>query len=387
VATDYIKKLNLLLPFVAIGTVADCQSILEPTNRLLVRSGLGIMQAGNFQNSGLSQLLKHTGLQEKISQNYKINSQDLGYTLSPILNSSGRVSHAKLSISTLLSDENEGGKLALELIETNTNRKQMVRDILEEVELEAENQFLEGKKAIWLSGNWSKGIVGLLASRLVNAYNLPVIVVSKESETEATASLRAPEGYNLVKAMGKLDPSLLDKFGGHPGAAGFTTNPGKLEAIENDLVGALSEQEETLQDIETSFIPWDYQYTIPVKLEKLKTKKNLIWLNKEILTPQFLSETMSLDPFGQDFPFPQFVFPLSHYSIKFLGQDEKHAKIFFSGQQVTAFNLDKEIVQEFKKNINEQQLNTKEIWVIAKISQNTWNGSTKNELVAEKIIL
>ena len=73
-ATDYIKKLNLLLPFVAIGTVADCQSILEPTNRLLVRSGLGIMQAGNFQNSGLSQLLKHTGLQEKISQNYKINS-------------------------------------------------------------------------------------------------------------------------------------------------------------------------------------------------------------------------------------------------------------------------------------------------------------------------
>ena len=371
----------------AIGTVADCQSILEPTNRLLVRSGLGIMQAGNFQNSGLSQLLKHTGLQEKISQNYKINSQDLGYTLSPILNSSGRVSHAKLSISTLLSDENEGGKLALELIETNTNRKQMVRDILEEVELEAENQFLEGKKAIWLSGNWSKGIVGLLASRLVNAYNLPVIVVSKESETEATASLRAPEGYNLVKAMGKLDPSLLDKFGGHPGAAGFTTNPGKLEAIENDLVGALSEQEETLQDIETSFIPWDYQYTIPVKLEKLKTKKNLIWLNKEILTPQFLSETMSLDPFGQDFPFPQFVFPLSHYSIKFLGQDEKHAKIFFSGQQLTAFNLDKEIVQEFKKNINEQQLNTKEIWVIAKISQNTWNGSTKNELVAEKIIL
>ena len=190
-----IKKLNRLLPLVAIGTIADCQSIIEPTNRLLVKAGLSILQKSSHNIIGLKELIDQTGLKAKIAQGYELNSMDLGFTLSPILNSSGRISHARLSITTLITNnrltnqvnlvkENEpffnqpAKELASILIQTNQDRKLMVKDILEEVETEAQKQFESGAKMLWLEGNWNKGIIGLLASRLVNQYDIPVVVVS-----------------------------------------------------------------------------------------------------------------------------------------------------------------------------------------------------------------
>ena len=194
-----IKKLNRLLPLVAIGTIADCQSIIEPTNRLLVKAGLSILQRSSHNIIGLNELIDQTGLKAKITQGYELNSMDLGFTLSPILNSSGRISHARLSITTLITNnrltnqvnlvkENEpffnqpAKELASILIQTNQDRKLMVKDILEEVETEAQKQFDSGAKMLWLEGNWNKGIIGLLASRLVNQYDIPVVVVSVSHE-------------------------------------------------------------------------------------------------------------------------------------------------------------------------------------------------------------
>jgi single-stranded-DNA-specific exonuclease len=194
-----LTNLNRLLPLVAIGTVADCQSIIEPTNRLLVKAGLQILQNDTHKIVGLQELMTQTGLNKKLIEGYQLTSQDLGFVLSPILNSSGRISHARLSIATLLKDpkinneqqmvteniehfEESGADLAKFLIDTNTERKAMVKDILTEVESEAKLQVDSGRKTIWLEGDWNKGIIGLLASRLVNQYNLPVIVVSKTQE-------------------------------------------------------------------------------------------------------------------------------------------------------------------------------------------------------------
>jgi single-stranded-DNA-specific exonuclease len=194
-----LTRLNRLLPLVAIGTVADCQSIIEPTNRMLVKAGLQILQSNSHKIAGLTELMNQAGLSKKIQEGYQLTSQDLGFVLSPILNSSGRISHARLSIATLLKDhmifnnnqlvteniehlQESGSELAKFLIDTNTERKAMVKDILTEVELEAKNQVESGNKTIWLEGDWNKGIIGLLASRLVNQYNLPVIVISKMAE-------------------------------------------------------------------------------------------------------------------------------------------------------------------------------------------------------------
>jgi single-stranded-DNA-specific exonuclease len=194
-----LVRLNRLLPLVAIGTVADCQSIIEPSNRILVKAGLQILQANAHNIAGLTELMNQAGLSKKIQEGYQLTSQDLGFVLSPILNSSGRISHARLSIATLLKDpeivnvnqlvtenvehfEHSGDELARFLIDTNTERKAMVKEILTEVELEAKNQVESGSKIIWLEGKWNKGIIGLLASRLVNQYNLPVVVVCVMNE-------------------------------------------------------------------------------------------------------------------------------------------------------------------------------------------------------------
>ena len=198
-----LTNLNRLLPLVAIGTVADCQSIIDPVNRLLVSAGIQIIQKNIHQIEGLNQLLSQSGVNEKIKQGYKITSQDLGFLLSPILNSSGRISHARLSIATMIADnddqnnrpncskivqENEKylnqstSNLAKNLIQTNQDRKQMVKEILSQVNQEAKQQYDNGQQILWLEGKWNKGIIGLLASRLVNEYNLPVVVISNNDE-------------------------------------------------------------------------------------------------------------------------------------------------------------------------------------------------------------
>lgn len=190
------RKLNRLLPLVAIGTIADCQSILEPTNRLLVRMGLRIMQSGQSGLAGLDCLTTKLGIQEKMRQGYYINSQDLAFYYSPILNSSGRMSHARLSISVLLADrENKKlpfagsdsiqgncASLADELIATNERRKKEVAGLVKDLDSQAQDQVMSGSKMIWLEESISKGIIGLIASRLVAKYKLPTIVVSKKPE-------------------------------------------------------------------------------------------------------------------------------------------------------------------------------------------------------------
>jgi single-stranded-DNA-specific exonuclease len=194
----FVKKLNRLLPLVAIGTIADCQSVLEPTNRLLVKAGIKVIREKTHSIDGLSELLIKTGLQAKMETGYMVTSQDLAYILSPILNSSGRMSHASLSIALLLSRYNSdkgipfSGKikiadnpeeLASKLIETNNARKEDVKKVIIDINNQVSTMIDSGKKMIWVErSDLSKGIIGLIASQLVNKYNLPTIIISKNKQ-------------------------------------------------------------------------------------------------------------------------------------------------------------------------------------------------------------
>ena len=386
--TEYKKtiiNLNRLLPLVAIGTVADCQSILEPTNRLLVRAGIKILNDRGDNIAGLRAMLEFLGFNDKINSGYRLTSQDLGFVLSPILNSSGRLSHAKLSIGVLLGDGRQENldQISL-LVQTNNDRKKMVKDILEEVESQAEEQYIAGSSVLWLQGNWSKGIVGLLASRLVNIYDLPVIVVSVEEGHESgSASLRAPEGYHLPKAISACG-DLIQKGGGHPGAAGFSAEIIKLEQVRIAISEALQNQVADQQQTKIIYAPdWvNGDEILGEKIKKLQSQKNLIWLQKGDLTNQLLQEILNLDPYGQDFAMPVIMIKLDKkdFSFRFLGNEQKHLKFTLnSGQVVTAFNVDESIKSKLIANQGYQ------IWFQLKVSQNSWNSKTTLELIAENI--
>jgi single-stranded DNA-specific DHH superfamily exonuclease len=414
-----VKNLNRLLPLVAVGTIADCQSVLEKTNRLLVRSGLQMLQKQDSKSEGLLEILKQLGFLEKIQSGYQLTSQELGFYISPVLNSSGRLSHARLSIRSLLSPDfvsknfkdqepelkncNSLEGFVKKLIQTNQERKDLVKKILEEVELKAKQQFLDKANLIWLEGPWNKGIIGLLASRLVNQYQLPVVIIEvekKDLENElVTASLRAPEGFNLPQAMTESGADLFIKYGGHPGAAGFTATFSNLKKIKEALSQNLDKQKKSLQGnrsiyqdaefeaIISEFIKKNQEYLQAEDLQEildLKYISNLIYLESTELKQDFLQELMLLDPFGQDFPAPHLVSVFSKYSIRWLGLEQKHVKINFANNNFTVFNISSSFKQKLFKNENKNS-SQEPILAILKTSQNTFRGSTSLDLIAEKV--
>jgi single-stranded-DNA-specific exonuclease len=377
------KNLNKLLPFVAIGTIADCQSVLEPANRLLVRSGLNIIQNNLHLNTGLTALLDQTGILEKMSQGYKINSQDLGYVLSPILNSSGRISHANLSISVLLEkDEKVANELAHQLIETNNERKKMVRDIIDSLEQEVQNQIEKGEEVVWLSGEWNKGIIGLLASRFVNEYQIPVLITTEE-DGKIVGSSRAPEGYNLPLSF-EAGKGLFEKAGGHPGAAGFTYSKEVEEKIKIVVKKALSKQKKEILTLQKGDEKHETT-TLPENVQNSLLKKQTLLIDEYEITKAFLAETSLLDPFGQDFPYPHFLFKLTSKVFRWLGQEQKHIKFSIGDGQIpcTGFFIEGEKKQWILEYLEDKN----DLYILAKISQNTWNGNTNLELIIEKILV
>lgn len=379
-----MRQINRLLPFVAIGTIADCQSIIEPTNRMMVKAGLKIFNSGETGFLGLEEMIKQTGLHEKMKQGYQISSQDLGYLFSPILNSSGRLSHAKLSIESMLAEDEKTAESKIsELISTNNQRKQNVKDILAEVEDDAKKQFELGQKILWLQGDWSKGIIGLLASRLVNKYNLPVVVVGLKKDSDATASLRAPEGYNFPVAFNE-NPELFTKGGGHAQAAGFSATVENLKKIKSALSKSLPKQIQVKKTSTESYIP--AEKVVPKNLIELETRKEYLWLDQNEIDPDLLEMIWKMEPFGIDFPFPELVFEVKTNKYKWLGDSQKHVKLFIDGGiELVIFNVEKDIFNNLNSFLDGSD--KIQLWVSAKSSKNSWNGKTKNDLIVQKIWL
>jgi single-stranded-DNA-specific exonuclease RecJ len=447
------KELNQLLGFVAIGTIADCQSILDDSNRLLVKSGVKIIQSLSKQTSpnqilyGLWLLLNQSGISEQIQNGYNLVSSDLGFTLSPILNSSGRLSHASHSIQVMLAGNMDDKQSALDLVSgliaTNNQRKQEVSHILSQVETQAKTQFELGKKIIWVANSgWSKGLIGLLASRLVNQFNLPVVVVelpeeSKEQSSKgkdvaasltrhengskitkipeleeaeitevegfATASLRAPEGYNLPVAMSEIS-ELFVKFGGHPGAAGFSAKVENLPQIENSLEGALFVQKQNKSEVEKV----DYSIrldreTTPTampsplergtknqknqKLDTYRSKINSLWVSdQELSDSEFWASLLELEPFGQDFLYPVLVFPFVISKFDTLSQN-LHLK-FETNFEVNGGKIGLIWFNYAKSGFDLSQIEIgKTVWVIGRPQQNAWKNRLNWQILVEEMMV
>ncbi len=351
-----ITKLNKLLPFVAIGTVADCQSVLEPTNRLLIKSGLQVLNKSKLYD-GLENLISNLDFRAKINFGYALDSQDLGYVLSPILNASGRISHAELSIKTLIGADE---KNATDLIDINTQRKNIVKSYMEEINLEVLNQVKLKQKFIFLMGSWNKGIVGLLASRIQNQTGLPVAIVSLD-ETEATGSFRAPESYNLPLILAECD-QFLKKFGGHPQAAGFTLDLKNLEVFKEKLYSVIDQ-------INIKDIPVDPNF------------KKIIKLNYNEVNSTLIKSILSLDPFGQDFPSPIVTIAQNEMKdMKFVEMSGgKHLKTKINDVDVAFFNLNDEV----RSIINNNRTGNANFQF--SVGKNFWNKQYTYQLIFQNI--
>ena len=210
-----------MLDLVALATVADVAS-LRGENRIFVRYGMKMI--ADTENVGLRALLRASGMDGK-----PLTAGRIGFTLAPRLNAAGRLGHALRGVELLLTDsQHEANTIARELEELNQRRQALDRTALDEARAIAEPMVAGGAVGLVLAKEgWHPGVVGIVASRIVEEYSRPAILIAIEGAT-GKGSGRSVGGFDLHSALGECADLLL-RFGGHRAAAGVTIDASKVE--------------------------------------------------------------------------------------------------------------------------------------------------------------
>ncbi len=225
---DYTMALEQFGDLAAIATVADIVS-LTSENRFIVSYGLRLIE--NTDRPALEALKEVSSLNDK-----KTDSTSVGFGLAPRINAAGRFGSPRTAVHLFLSeDEREIECLAAELNDLNNQRKEEENKILNEIYTFIENNpQLIRRRVIFLFGkNWHHGVIGIIASRISEKYGKPCFIAS-DSDGEIRGSARSFEGFSVFGALTACSEA-LEKFGGHPGAGGFTIKNGMAERF-NELL-------------------------------------------------------------------------------------------------------------------------------------------------------
>ncbi len=226
-ACDRPFAADAYLDVAALGTVCDMAPLVDE-NRRLVRAGLPAI--ARTRRPGLRALIEVSRADPST-----LSAEDIGYRLGPRLNAAGRISHAKLALELLMTrDEDRGRELAQQLDALNRERQERT---LQAVDMATQMVEAAGEPpALIMVGHedFSSGIVGLIASKLVNLYGRPAVVYERGATT-SRASCRSIDEFHITDAM-RARPDLFVRFGGHRAAAGFTVENARLEEVREHLV-------------------------------------------------------------------------------------------------------------------------------------------------------
>lgn len=306
---DYFEDIEL----VALGTIADVVS-LTSENRILVKEGL--KRLSQTRNKGLKALLIETGiLKDDLSlDNQIVRSDRISFILAPRLNAAGRIRHAKIGVELLISETDEiAKKIAKSLCEINLERQKIEREIYNYAKELVSKNDIENKKAIVISGgNWHPGVIGIVASRLLDMYNKPTFVITIKDGI-GKGSCRSIPGFNIYEAL-KANSNLLIQFGGHKMAAGFSIKKENICLFEkqmNDYAMTKITDEDCIPMLEI-------EENIPL----------------DEITLEFIHSLDLLEPFGCDNPKPLFLSKNVLVSkTRRIGSENKHFKFSVMGQE------------------------------------------------------
>jgi len=229
--------LRQLLDVVALGTVCDMVP-LTGVNRAFVRQGLVVMAGGG--NAGLRALAASAGVGPTIA------AGDLGFALGPRINAGGRVGESDLGTRLLATDDPDLAKdIAARLEAFNRERQQVERLVLEQAVVQVTDGTADRGVLIWAVGEgWHPGVVGIVASRLVDRFHKPAIV-GAAGRDHVVASARSVAGVDLGAAINAaVAAGLLIKGGGHPMAGGLTVARARTEELAAFIAGDITAQQE-----------------------------------------------------------------------------------------------------------------------------------------------
>ena len=241
-----------LIEFVAIATVCDVVDLIDE-NRIFVKNGLEMLN--NSKNIGINALKKACGLEDK-----EITAYHLGFVIGPCLNASGRLDSAKKGLELLLMEDDEEAKnLAQEIVDLNDARKNMTKEgvdrainIIDSTDINNDNILVVYIPDI------HESLAGIVAGRVKEKYNKPTIILTK-SEEGVKGSARSIEEYNMFEGL-LACKELLDKFGGHPMAAGLSLQEDKVDELRIALNNKceLTDEDLTRKIMIDSSLPLEY---------------------------------------------------------------------------------------------------------------------------------
>ena len=213
----------------AVGTVADVMPLVGE-NRTIVREGLSLLQ--DTMRPGLHALLESAGCGGK-----PVTADTVSYSLAPRLNAAGRMDNAAVALKLLLcGDEDQATGIAERLAEINTERQQTEQQVFAAAlqALEADPARTRDRVLVVSGEDWHPGVIGIVASRLVERTGRPVIVVTIDEHGEGKGSGRSVQGFNLHACIGSC-ADLLVRYGGHAMAAGLSVREENLPQLRRRL--------------------------------------------------------------------------------------------------------------------------------------------------------
>lgn len=214
----------------ALGTVADLVPLIDE-NRLIVRLGLDHLR--HPSNIGMRELLRIC----RVEPGQAPTAGQIGFGLAPRINAAGRLASADLAATLFLSaDPGKAGLIARKLDLLNTRRQTREKDLVEQLyqQVEATPRCLDQRILVLSGKDWPRGVIGIAASRLVDTYHLPAVVISIDGDV-GHGSCRSVPGFNITAALESAASGVLDRFGGHTMAAGFSLAASNIPRLRNHL--------------------------------------------------------------------------------------------------------------------------------------------------------
>ena len=353
----FIKKensinLSSILDLVALGTVCDVVPLVGP-NRAFVKHGLKVMS--KRQNTGINALFEISNVEDFP------NVFHAGFVLGPRINAGGRVGESGLGAKLLTTDDiNYAKKISIHLNILNEERKKLESDVLEESKKMAENY--DDNSILVLSGkNWHPGVIGIVASRIVEQYNKPTIIIAKNGDN-SKGSGRSISGIDIGSIITTAKQSgILENGGGHPMACGLTINEDKI----NDLRLFINQKNADQNN----------------KIKKTYLVDMAISVSGAI--PELIKQLRLIEPFGAGNPEPKFIIKdVNLFNAKIVG--ENHIKCSISDS--TNSRLDAIAFRSVGTELGKSLLNNYHAHVIGRLKISEWNGRESLQMHIEDVI-
>ena len=346
---DLIHNSDLVnyLDLVALAIAADVVPVIGE-NRIMAFLGLQIINSN--PRIGIHSILK-----SNLKKEYIIS--DLMFFVAPRINAAGRIKHAELALQLLISSNEEHANLLAKEIESlNSERRLIEKQMTSEAILQVEED-KECNSIVVYSSSWNKGVVGIVASRLVDKFYKPSVVFCESSNGTLTASARSIKGVDLYKIIKSCD-DLVEQYGGHKYAAGLTIKKENIKLFKKRFDDAVSE----------------------MQLNQLVEKEILIEskINFDEITPKFFRILKQFEPFGPGNKAPLFL--TENLKLKGkpyeLGKEKEHIKMNLKqgiGDQFSSIGF--WLANKFQSIENKSNFSA-----VYSIEENNWKDRTTIQL-------